>query len=734
MENHCVGESPFFAKTRGVLVPVKDNESHTQHYPGNLDGKLAQDFRCNLAREREQDKTKDQKEQDIPFQDVYANIQTKTVQMTERNAFGGTYHTTVLLKKDDDYRVVGYSGGELVAVGSRERVVRLMDVSSSKEVGPLIRGHAGSIRALLLCEERNLLITASYDLSIRCWNLKTGASMMVLRGHMDTINCLDLHANTLVSGANDCKVKVWDLATGKCFENLRFKHHSPVWCVKTDATLLLSSCAKGLVKMWDTKTASLLKVINAHQSAVKCLFFDSYHIVTGDSDGKVMAWSTNVNVKGCLMTFHHPREVRSVMLSDLCVITGCMDERIRIFSFLRGHCVTAINVESPILSIHIDKNRMMVNTRASVLLYQFDLLANWDTSLTNEPTSQEEKGQTGTPKFNHMAQAGPSILKVCCRKVKKPKKRANTPHHVGPLSAITALPAQAGKYYVTTKVEMTHSDRAVQERLLKNKALPPEASLLKSFSQAPQPPATQDKHLKQPLFGSIKKKSETPKLPALQDKYSMTPASLLQKQCYKTQEFPSMNEKLSAAQQVLSENTKSHVPLLSKSVDLNLRPSLINRGVLSTSHPSTLMQLAARDNYKNYPACSTGKLLPFRKVGPLTTTAMVEPQAPERMFMKALCKHPGRHVRFAMPSPPAAQDSDTEILREQTDFWLLTDTQLKEYVRVLSSSSSDRQDKRSKTAENRQRIRRMKLKGLLTGDYTKKDQVCTPEWGHDTYI
>lgn len=273
---------------------------------------------------------------------------------------------------------------------------------------------------------------------------------------------------------------------------------------------------------------------------------------------------------------------------------------------------------------------------------------------------------------------------------------------------MSLLPCAAGKYYVTTKVETTHSDRAVQERLMQNKALPPEAFLLKSLSQAPQPPATQDKHIKQPLFGPIRKKSETPKLPALQDKYPMTPASLLQKQSYKTQEFPSVNEKLSAAQQL--------------------------RGVLSTGHPSTLMQPAARDNYKNYPACSTGKLLPFRKVGPLTTTAMVEPQAPERMFMKALCKHPGRHVRFDMPSPPAAQDSDTEILREQTDFRLLTDTQLKEYVRVLSSSSSDRQDKRSKTAENRQRIRRMKLKGLLTGDYTKKDQVCAPEWGHDTYI
>uniref|UniRef100_UPI003AAADEC9 F-box/WD repeat-containing protein 10-like n=1 Tax=Centroberyx gerrardi TaxID=166262 RepID=UPI003AAADEC9 len=342
------------------------------------------------------------------------------------------------MSRGDEYRVVGYSGGELVAVGSRDRVVRLTDVSDSKEASPLIRGHAGSIRALLLCEQRNLLITASYHLSIRCWDLKTGASTMVLRGHMGTINCLDVHANTLVSGAKDCKVKVWDLATGKCFENLKFKHHSAVWCVKIDTMLLLSSCDKGLVKMWDTEIASLLEVIDAHQSAVKCLFFDSYHIMSGGSDGLVMAWSTNVNAKGCLMTFHHPREVRSVTLSDLRVITGCTDERVHIFSLLTGHCLRIIQTESPILSIHTHANSMIVNTRSSVLL-----------------------------------------------------------------TTITMLPAQAGKYYVNTKVEMTHSERAAYERLLKNKALrhplSAEAILLKGHPQAPQPPATQDKHLKQPL-------------------------------------------------------------------------------------------------------------------------------------------------------------------------------------------------------------------------------------------
>uniref|UniRef100_A0A4W5PRK3 F-box and WD repeat domain containing 10 n=1 Tax=Hucho hucho TaxID=62062 RepID=A0A4W5PRK3_9TELE len=243
---------------------------------------------------------------------------------------------------EDPSRVVHYSGGQLVAVGSKDRMVRLLDVLTLKEVSPVIQGHAGSIRALLLCEERGLVISASYDLSIRCWNLKTGVCLMLFRGHLGTINCLDLHGNCLVSGANDCKVKVWNLQTGHCYEKLKFRHHNPILCVKIDKALVMSSCDKGLVKMWGMETASLLKVIDAHHSSVKCLFFDQWHILSGGSDGQVMAWSTNCDIKKNLMTYHHPKEVLALIYLFLRVITGCGDGKIRIFNFLTGDCLRVI--------------------------------------------------------------------------------------------------------------------------------------------------------------------------------------------------------------------------------------------------------------------------------------------------------------------------------------------------------------------------------------------------------
>lgn len=73
----------------------------------------------------------------------------------------------VLDHRVDPSRVIHYGGGRLVALGSKDRIVRLLDTVLLKEVPPLMHGHGGSVRAVLVCEERELVFSASYDLSIR---------------------------------------------------------------------------------------------------------------------------------------------------------------------------------------------------------------------------------------------------------------------------------------------------------------------------------------------------------------------------------------------------------------------------------------------------------------------------------------------------------------------------------------------------------------------------------------
>lgn len=114
-------------------------------------------------------------------------------------------------------------------------------------------------------------------------------------------------------------------------ENCNFKHPAPVRCVRINSTTVYSSCDRGLVKVWDLDTTSLLrvttplhivhhvfwlryewspsfsKVIDAHRTSVKRLFLDDLHFLSADVEGQVMAWSVGSDVKRCLVTFKHPK-------------------------------------------------------------------------------------------------------------------------------------------------------------------------------------------------------------------------------------------------------------------------------------------------------------------------------------------------------------------------------------------------------------------------------------------
>uniref|UniRef100_A0A8C8VQK8 F-box domain-containing protein n=1 Tax=Pelusios castaneus TaxID=367368 RepID=A0A8C8VQK8_9SAUR len=328
------------------------------------------------------------------LQGAYHGQLTETVQLEERNVFCGSYNVRVLTDQSDPHRVIHYSGGNLLAIGSMDRKVRFLDVLELKEVPPVIGGHAGSIKAVFLNEKKGFVLSASFDLSIRCWNIFTGACVRIFNGHTGTVTCLDLFKNKLVSGAKDCMVKVWDFNTGRCIKTL--KHKDAIWTAKINNNHIVSGCEKGLVKVWHADTCMLIKTLEGHQGPVKCLSFDQWHLVTGSSDGFVLGWSMVGKHKRCLMAFRHPQEVLYLAFLYLRVISGCADGKIRVFNFLTGTCLKVMRANSrgdPVVSFCIVENRMVINALSSVLMFQFEEV-EWDYTLhadREEVTQDKEK-------------------------------------------------------------------------------------------------------------------------------------------------------------------------------------------------------------------------------------------------------------------------------------------------------------------------------------------------------
>ncbi|XP_023616898.1 CMT1A duplicated region transcript 1 protein isoform X7 [Myotis lucifugus] len=290
---------------------------------------------------------------------AYQNQEIQQIQMEERNVFCGTYNIHILSDTWDRNRIIHYSGGDVVAVSSN-RKIQLLDVLQAKEIPVQFRGHTGSIRALFVCEEENVLLSGSYDLSIRYWDLKSGACIRIFTGHQGTITCIDLYNKMLVSGAKDCQVKEWDINTGKCLKT--FKHKDPILAIKINDTYIVSSCERGIVKVWHIVMAQVVKILSGHEGAVKCLCFDQWHLLSGSVDGLVMAWSMVGKYERCLMAYKHPKEVLHVALLFLRVISACADGKIRIYNFLNGNCLKVMKANGrgdPVLSFFIGGNRVI---------------------------------------------------------------------------------------------------------------------------------------------------------------------------------------------------------------------------------------------------------------------------------------------------------------------------------------------------------------------------------------
>ncbi|XP_030630705.1 CMT1A duplicated region transcript 1 protein [Chanos chanos] len=698
---HC-RVSPVYAKIREVLVPIREEERHI-HLPENYFSKH--------RKER-------------GFESVYMGVKTRPVQMEERNVYCGVYNVLVLQEREDPTRVTHYGGGQIVALGSKDRTVRLLDIVTLKEVPLIIQGHAGSIRAVLICEERGLVISASYDLSIRCWNLRTGTCTMLFRGHQGTINCLDLHGDQLVSGAKDCKVKVWNLLTGQCHEHLRFKHHNPVTCVKIDKALVLSSCEGGMIKMWGMETASLLKMITGHQGSVRCLFFDQWHILSGGSDGQVMAWSTNCDFRKSLMTYRHPKEVHTLSFIFLRVITGCLDGKIRIFNFLTGDCLRIIKAsthQSPVLSIHTHHNNIVVNTRGSVLIFQFAKV-RWDYSASAEreffdfrdldsPKCMAWKLPHAVAQTELVRQAPvrPATFEGHCsarkymdlqRKVFAKLPSSSSPAR--PADGLGHTPTSSGR----EQLVMTRSERAVRDKVRKrgpHHSLTPDHVFLKvSSSQhvwcSNQAGANMELNARvRDAWGPLGNKPSTD----LQLRASPAPP--------KAQRRPQTQTHVLFTYSPYKGTAEMYSPLSSFATDQNTQ-TWSKRSSPDLGRPQTVLGFAEHrsrpQSDRKRPKSSSSVRPGMRKVGFFTTTA-------------------AENIRSPQPLDP---------FREHSAFQLRTDTQLEEYIRDLTkchqqmSECGDNQEKRWET------MWKMRLRGVPITEFTRKDQVYAPELGLDTYI
>ncbi|XP_035825379.1 CMT1A duplicated region transcript 1 protein [Aplysia californica] len=359
------GANPLYANDIDVLVPCLE--------PGTRDVIYTED-----------DVIKTTFKSEINWETAYSGVKTQKVIMEERNVYCGAYNVMVVVDNEDSHRVMHTDGSELIALGSLDRKVRFIDSATARETGPVITGHAGSVRCVHLLRDRGMVLSGSYDTSVRCWSVETGQCLKILRGHQDTVVTLAVCGDVVATGAKDKHCKIWSLETAKCQKT--FKHRAPISAVALSEEICISGCEAGKVKVWELSSGNLIKTLSGHHSAVTGIKFDRWHIVTGSRDGYALCWSALGRHSRCLAALRHPKEVLCIEFLYLRVITGSADGRLRVWNMVTGQCCRIMRGNSrsdPILSVIAIGDRITVNTLNNLLVMNFEKVT-WDYSLETD--------------------------------------------------------------------------------------------------------------------------------------------------------------------------------------------------------------------------------------------------------------------------------------------------------------------------------------------------------------
>ncbi|KAH9988574.1 WD40-repeat-containing domain protein [Russula vinacea] len=233
--------------------------------------------------------------------------------------------------------------GALVVSGGCDKDVRVWDVRTGLTLY-VLRGHTSTVRCLKVIHNRPVAISGSRDGTLRVWDVQRGRMLRVLSGHAGSVRSLDVCGNKVVSGSYDCTCRLWDVDTGECLQIFR-GHFNQIYAVAFDGKIIASGGLDTTVRVWDALTGHCTAMLQGHTALVCSLQLTPHTLVTGGADGRVLAFALP-DLRVHTRIAAHDSSVTSLQFDEQFLVTGGNDGRVRLFDVGSGAYVRDITAPS----------------------------------------------------------------------------------------------------------------------------------------------------------------------------------------------------------------------------------------------------------------------------------------------------------------------------------------------------------------------------------------------------
>jgi WD40 repeat protein len=196
-----------------------------------------------------------------------------------------------------------------IATGSLDQDIKIWSLPEGKneslgfKLEYTLTQHTGSIHGLEIAPNRKILVSGSYDQTVKQWDLQTGRLLSSCYDDTGSINAIAVHeqGGLIVSGGGDGMITLWELGSDKKLGLLVGNLTSlESLAISKSGEMVAAGCADGSIKIWELPATmfNLFQEIEpsiellAHQGQVMDLTFhpDGTLLYTAGVDGLIKIW------------------------------------------------------------------------------------------------------------------------------------------------------------------------------------------------------------------------------------------------------------------------------------------------------------------------------------------------------------------------------------------------------------------------------------------------------------
>ena len=239
------------------------------------------------------------------------------------------------------------SDGRRAVSASWDGTLRVWDLESGRTVRT-IEAHSNWINGVALTPDNGRAISASADRTLRVWDLESGELVRSLEGHADRVNAVAVipGCNHAISASSDGTLRVWDLQSGQSL--LTLEGHSATVnavAVTPDGQTAVSASSDRTLRVWNLRSGQSLRILRGHLDWVNSVVTtqDGMRAVSGSADHTLRIWELESGQSLRTLEGHSNRVNAVVLVPDGCrAISGSADHTLRLWDLERGRLLRTL--------------------------------------------------------------------------------------------------------------------------------------------------------------------------------------------------------------------------------------------------------------------------------------------------------------------------------------------------------------------------------------------------------